>query len=110
MRTLAWLGLVALVVGVLGPRFSPDGASRFSGEQRQYAEEALVQGRLHLENPLERTLLAAGLRVTAVKPLPPGTGDHLGAGPCNWVVTVKAYSVFWLPYKTLTIRCGNTSG
>lgn len=111
MRRLASGGLLALLlVGLFGPRLTSTGVAKFTGEQRQYAEQAIVQARLHLENPIERVLLAQAIRVLDVTPLPPGTLDHLGTAPCKWRVRVRAYSLFWLPYKTLTVTCGSTGG
>lgn len=64
--------------------------------------------RIHIDNPMERLLVQA-IRGTDMSPLPPGTLDHLGTGECRWVVTVKAYTVFWL-YRTLVVRCGSITG
>lgn len=111
MRKPAWAALLAfLAIGLLGPRFTSSGISKYSGEQRQYAEDALAMAHNHLDNPFERILLAQAVRVADMTPLPPGTADHLGTRPCRWDVKVTAYSLFWVPYKTITVRCGASSG
>lgn len=104
---LGWVVALLLLVGVVGPRLTPTGVSQYAGDQRRSAEEALQMAHMTLENPLERMLLVQSLRVQEVKPLPEGALDHLGTGRCSHEVRVKAYSLFWLPYRDVTVRCGS---
>ncbi len=107
VRWTPWVSAaLALLVGLLGPGLTPDGTAGLKDEQRRAAVEALQFAHLVLENPLERLLLARALRVEEVRPLPEGTMDHLGTGPCLYEVRVRAYAVFWIPYATVTVRCG----
>ncbi|MFZ5828229.1 MAG: hypothetical protein ACOY94_28320 [Bacillota bacterium] len=105
-RRLGWAIGWVLLVGIMGPRLTPSGVTGFMGEQRRAAEQALQMAHRALENPLERLLLIQGLRVLDVRPLREGTTDHLGTGPCTDEVLVGAYTLLWIPYARVTVRCG----
>ncbi|BDG62146.1 hypothetical protein [Caldinitratiruptor microaerophilus] len=108
MRKIASLALLAFVaVGVWGPRFTT-GVTRFSGEQRQFAEDAVRLARMVLDHPIERGL-TRGMRVTDMMPLPPGTVDPITKAPCYWVAKVRAYSFFWVPLRTYAVWCRGAS-
>lgn len=97
-----------LLIGLVGPRLTPTGVTRYAGDQRAAAAYGIQMAHMILENPFERLFLVQALRVRAVIPLPAGSTDHLGTGPCTHEVLVRAYSFFWIPYAEVTVRCGST--
>lgn len=97
--------VVALIVfGWLGPALTPTGAPE-GGDERRAALSALQDAHAALETPLER-ILSRAYRIDSLSPLPPGTLDHLGTGPCTHEVVVKVYTAFWLQFATVRVRCG----
>ena len=49
-----------------------------------------------MDNPIERGLVQK-LRVVEVRP---------PSADCGHAVRLRAYSVAWLPYATVTVQCG----
>ncbi|MBY6273670.1 MAG: hypothetical protein CW346_15850 [Bacillaceae bacterium] len=102
-----WLGVaLVLTVCIVGPRVSITGLYRFSGDERRYAEQALAHAASSLSSPPLFHLLGGPLRVVSLRPLPSGTMDHLGTGPCEFEVVLRSYGAFWIPARTIKVRCG----
>lgn len=96
--------LLVLVVGLVGPSFTPDGTSNYSGAEREQAIEALEMSHLLLDNPIERGWIRARV-IDYVRPITRNFGWE--TQPCSSEVLVKTYGPFWLPYSGVVVHCGS---